>query len=250
MKAPRLTILLAEPNPAHREQARLLLKKHRSVAGITEVSSAEEALFSLMDTNPDLVLSEIKFPGKSGIELAELLKKNNIQKKIIFVSDDRSDALPAIRNEVYDFLVKPLDKEQIHGVINRHIELITEEKKEDNNSATPENSDGIVFRFNSRFNIVLTDPNDIVYCKAEGSYTDIYLANGKIETSNNNLAKIEESLLNFSFFRISRGILINLNLLRKVNRSANQCVLLSRGKEYILPGSKVLIRALSKLEFD
>jgi two-component system LytT family response regulator len=68
--------------------------------------------------------------------------------------------------------------------------------------------------------------SDIIYCQADGSYTHIYLLNGKKLTTSKLLKSIEELLPNETFFRIHKSYLVNLNLIKRyIKIDGNQVVL-------------------------
>ncbi|MFT4552075.1 MAG: signal transduction histidine kinase [Chlamydiales bacterium] len=86
---------------------------------VTEVSSAAEALKIIKNKSCDLVITDLKMPGMSGLELLNEIKKISPEIPVIMISGhgDKNAAIEAINNEVYDFLEKPFDDEVlIHSV--------------------------------------------------------------------------------------------------------------------------------------
>jgi two-component system LytT family response regulator len=70
---------------------------------------------------------------------------------------------------------------------------------------------------NGAFTIV--DLDDILYCEADGSYTNFYTADNKVYTTSNNLKKVESILMQATFFRIHRATLLNLKHVVQFNNS-------------------------------
>ena len=60
---------------------------------------------------------------------------------------------------------------------------------------------------------------NIIYCEADGSYTNYYTIDNKRFTSSNNLLKTQKLLSQASFYRIHRSILLNLKHIKKFDRS-------------------------------
>ena len=90
--------------------------------------------------------------------------------------------------------------------------------------ALKDNGPGKV-KLNTRSGYILINPQDVVYCQADGNYTHLQLVNGNRELTTQNLGTIEESLKGNSFFRVSRSYLINLKFLSRVDRKTSSCVL-------------------------
>ena len=78
-------------------------------------------------------------------------------------------------------------------------------------------------KLNTRSGYVLIDPEDIVYCQADGSYTHLHLSRGHSEIITQNLGAIEVILVGNAFFRSSRSYILNLNYLTRVDRKNCVC---------------------------
>ncbi len=89
----------------------------------------------------------------------------------------------------------------------------------------------IKIRINSQYSYILVNPNDIVYCQSIEGATYIHLANGKKEVANSNLTQLEEMMKRWNFYRLGRSLLINLDFIRKIDKSENKC--------YFKRGSKI-----------
>ena len=86
--------------------------------GINEVYEAEngiEAKQILQKTPIDIIISDIKMPGMTGLELAEYVKDYNLDVAVILLTgfSDFSFAQNALRNEVMDYMLKPVKPESI-----------------------------------------------------------------------------------------------------------------------------------------
>ena len=80
-------------------------------------------------------------------------------------------------------------------------------------------------KLNTRTGYVLINPQEVIYCQADGNYTHIRLVNGVQETTTQNLGAIERLLKGSSFFRASRSYLLNLKYLTRVDRKSCSCIL-------------------------
>ena len=94
----------------------------------------------------------------------------------------------------------------------------------------------------------MLNPEELIFCKASGFYTELYLVRDRVELSSQYLMKFEEILSPFNFVRVSRSLLINQKFIRKINKADNTIVLWCAGKEYKIKAAKSQIRKLSNFE--
>ncbi len=90
---------------------------------VTTVTDPEEALTLLRENGYDLVLSDIRMPGLDGFEILKHVALNYPGLPVIMITAHGtiSDAIRAIREGAYDYLTKPLDKEDLLLKIERAI---------------------------------------------------------------------------------------------------------------------------------
>ena len=79
---------------------------------------------------------------------------------------------------------------------------------------------------------------DIVYCKADDNYTEIYLNNDKRKIVSKTLKYFEEALSSASFARVHKSYLVNVNEVVKYQKGKGGSVVLSNGKEIMVSASK------------
>lgn len=88
---------------------------------IGEANNGVMALEEIEKKKPDILFTDIRMPGYSGLELLELLRKKELQTKVILISGyaEFEYAQSAIRNGAYDYLLKPIDQEKLQIVLER-----------------------------------------------------------------------------------------------------------------------------------
>ena len=227
-------ILIVDDEP----EARLLLKSllaeipYVEVAG--QASHAEEALYLMIEHYPDLILMDINMPGKSGMELIQLIRKRNVDVPVVFISAYKEFAVQSIKNEVYDFLLKPVDRKELKEVVDKY----RRRNERDLPRRLMEVLDNIredsKIRINSRYSYILIDPSEIVFCQTDGGYTIIYLTNGREEVASATLSQIEKMVEKWNFYKLSRSILINQDYIRQVDKSNDKCILKSHSHTWDL----------------
>ena len=98
---------------------------------VSEAGDGEQALTIIAKEPPALVLTDLKMPGLSGLELLAKIRSEypEIPAVIITAFGTIQSAVEAMRNGAYDYLTKPIDYEELGIVVNRvleHFRLVAE----------------------------------------------------------------------------------------------------------------------------
>jgi len=164
---------------------------------------------------------DIQLGDGNGFDILEQLANKNGKSTshIVFVTAYEEYAIKAFRFSALDFLLKPIDPEELEKVIEKikqvvekkdnyaHIDLLLENirKKVDNfKRIALSTSDGIH----------LFEISDIIRCESEDNYTKFYLKNSKPVLISKTLKEYEELLTEHGFERIHQSHLINLAYLK------------------------------------
>ncbi|NIR45958.1 MAG: sigma-54-dependent Fis family transcriptional regulator [Gemmatimonadetes bacterium] len=93
----------------------------RSGHHVATAASAEEALDRMAEFDPALVITDLRMPGMDGLELLRRLRDTtpDIDVLVITAHEDMRSAMEAMKAGAYDYLVKPLDLDQIDLLIER-----------------------------------------------------------------------------------------------------------------------------------
>lgn len=249
MERNRLKVLIVDDEKDASHLLLNYLKGIPHIAAVEESASIEDALFKTMSLSPDMIFLDMAISGQKGTEFMKALVKSELSCHLVIVSGDRNAAIPAIKNNVYDFLLKPVKKENIEKIIDKFL------KKKQNRFDKKltwllKEVDSGQIRISSTNNHILIDPVDIVYCEADGAYTTIYLENGTREIANTYLGILEKKLSSTRFFRISRSYLINLERLSKIDKNDYTCILTNGKKKIKLPGSMKLLKILCEMDLE
>jgi DNA-binding LytR/AlgR family response regulator len=90
----------------------------------------------------------------------------------------------------------------------------------------------------------MLDPEDVIYCHAEGNYTEIYTVKGEKEIVTTNLGKLEKSLPKNIFYRMSRFHIVNIHFIKRIDRKKQLCELGVNGTLHSLSIPKNKIKEL------
>jgi two-component system LytT family response regulator len=205
---------------------------HQYCQEITVIGSGEnvaDAIALINRFSPDIVFLDIDLPNGNGFTLFEHITSPNFE--TIFTTAYEEYAIKAFRVAALDYLTKPIDFRQLIEAVERFRTKQKVELKEQRIELLLENLSNKPTEFNK---LVLPDydgytlikVSDIIYCKADGSYTEIYLLNGKTITTSKLLKVVEELLPSQTFYRIHKSYVVNLNLIKRYNKSEGHQVLM------------------------
>jgi len=209
--------MIVDDEPAARDALRNLL--HANCPGVFivgEAGSVGEALELLEEKSPDLLLLDVEMEDGTGFDLLDRISK--LQFNVVFTTAHNDFAIRAFRYNAIDYLLKPVDPDELAAAVhkarqNRTYEVLerqianllttTSEKLFDR--ITLYTGDGPVF----------AKTNDITRIESYGNYTFVYLAAGERCLVSRNLKEFEEMLPAPLFFRLHQSHLVNLAFVKK-----------------------------------
>ncbi len=99
---------------------------------VAEAADGVEALSQVMENQPDIILLDINMPKMDGLEFASIIKKQYPQIKIVIITGyhEFEYARSALRAGVNDYIVKPITKEDVGGIIRAQLEKIKAERED------------------------------------------------------------------------------------------------------------------------
>ena len=154
----------------------------------------------------DLVFLDIDMPELTGVELIELFPNRNFE--VIFVTAYGHHALKAFENNALNYILKPIDKQIFTKSINIAIERVKAIRDQSFITQQTEQLERISFFTNGVNKFV--SQHDILYCKADGSYTQVFMKSEHF-TVCKNLKQVSNDLNSSIFIRLNRSFLANLN---------------------------------------
>ncbi len=222
-----INAIIIEDELQYAEMVQSLLKENypdiflEGCAG--SIKEAEELLKS---TKPDIVFCDIELPDGTAFDL--LRAWDNINFQIIFITAHNQFAVEAFKFSAVDYLLKPIQEELFVKAVDKagerlqlkqmqHIELMLE-----NLNSRKENK-RLVLRTLEQIHIV--DIQDIIHLESDNTYTTFYLTNSEQILVSKGMKDYEEMLVNNGFFKIHRSHIINLKLLRKIDKSQDEVLL-------------------------
>ncbi|HWK02604.1 MAG TPA: LytTR family DNA-binding domain-containing protein [Puia sp.] len=182
-----------------------------------EAGDGAEGLKLIEQYQPEIVFLDIEMPGMNGFEMLLQLRRKSFH--LIFTTAYDHYAIKAIRFAAFDYLLKPVDIEELRTAIQK----IKNERPQDNTGARLEilahnlkhkhplskiaisTMDGLLF-----FNI-----SDIVHIEAQSNYTVFSFVNRPKLTVSKTLKEFEDMLPPDIFFRPHHSHIINLHYIKR-----------------------------------
>ncbi|MBN1340014.1 MAG: response regulator transcription factor [Bacteroidales bacterium] len=221
-----------------------LLEEYNDITLLGSAGSVDEALPLVLEKKPDLVFMDVQMPKKNGFELLHELRDFRFKPAIIFVTAFDEYAISAIRHAAFDYLLKPVDPQELMKAIHR-----LRANLNGGNVAVGQYPDitlkPVKVRFPFRARTLFIDPQDIISLHAEGNYTELFLTGGQKQMVSLYISETMEKLPAECFLRISRSEAISLKYLTSLDRKKRTCTLKAEGKEYVF---RVPVRYLRLLD--
>lgn len=211
------------------------IKKYcKNIDVIASCSTYDQALSVLKAEEPDLVFLDIVLDRDTSFDLLQELGNPDFQ--IIFTTAYDEYAIRAFKYNTIDYLLKPIIIEELVAAVNKVAEKINENKTLDMGSIknisqsfnTKHPANFIMISGMDRIDFI--HPDEVVYLKSTGRYTEFYLKDKKRKiTSSKPIGEYENILDKDVFYRIHNSFLINLAQLININKRAGNYCEMSNG---------------------
>ena len=181
---------------------------------------------------PDLLFLDVDMPGMSGFDVLNQLDESGMN--VIFVTAHDKYAIKAIRFSALDYLLKPVDADDLQRAVKRARE---KQNWSENNIKVKSFLDNIrsqrerlgKLSVPTQDGLLFIDIPEIIFCKADDNYTEIILMGGKKIVVSKTLKDVEEMLEGYSFFRIHQSYLINLKFIQRYVKGDGGYVVMNDG---------------------
>lgn len=211
------------------------LKAHcPQVTVLGKYTSATEGLEAIFQMQPDLIFLDIEMPHLNGFDLLEKLGDKR-SCNVIFTTAYDQFILRALRMSAIDYLLKPIDAQDLLAAVLRCEEHINLHKFTDDrvpnllyNRASSDQDIRIALPNRTGYEFVYV--KDIVYCNADGAYTTLMLSQGRTVFVSRSLGQIESLLPAELFMRIHHSTIVNIDKVAELQR-VNGLILVMTGGE-------------------
>ncbi len=193
--------------------------------------SGEDAIAAIGQQKPDLVFLDIEMPRMNGFDMLQKIGAINFE--IIFTTSFDQYALRAIRFSALDYLLKPIDKDDLQAAVQKviqrtqkpmaqQLQLLMQKLQQPTN---PINKIALP----TMEGLQMVPVESILYCESDSNYTTFHLKNKQKIIVSRTLKEMEEMLEEYSFARVHSSYLVNLQEVNKYIKGEGGYLVLNDG---------------------
>lgn len=195
-------------------------------------SNVTEAVNTIRETNPDVLLLDMEIGTESGFDIFKHFPHPEF--KVIFITAYQQYAVQAFRFAALDYLLKPIDPDQLRDALNRAFDAIDREKFSIKIDSFIQNMGTIASRpkkivLKTAEHMHVVNLNDIMYCESERCYTTFYMADKSHILVSQTLGDYEDMFTEYGFIRTHKSYLINLHFMKRYEKGDGGNIILNDG---------------------
>jgi two-component system LytT family response regulator len=208
-------------------------------------TSVEEGAAAIKRLYPDVVFLDVELHDKTGFDLVRELRE--IHFDVIFTTAFDKYAVQAFRFSAIDYLLKPIDPDDLLQAIEKLKEKKSKEEMAQKLDVLFHNLKSIEGA-SKKISIptingyVFLKVSDIIRCESDVNYTNIFLSDRRKLTVAKTLKEFEEMLEEYNFFRVHNSHLINLAYIKEYNKGKG-------GYVRMMDNSEIEVSSRRKSEF-
>ncbi|MEC7263359.1 MAG: LytTR family DNA-binding domain-containing protein [Bacteroidota bacterium] len=248
-----LKVVIIEDEKHSRETLKSMLEEFcKDVKVIAMAASVEEAVKVLSVYSPDVVFLDIELQSGVGFDVLNQIKNPNFE--VIFTTAFEKYAIKAIKFSSLDYLLKPIDLDELQQAVEKaRNRMDTNVYREQLDTLMQSISKGSVrpekICLATTAGIEFIALEDIIACKADGSYTSFVLKDNNTLLVSKHLKEYENLLGDHQFMRVHNSYLINLKEVKKYIKSDGGYLIMSNDMQVNISPKKKddLIDAMKRL---
>jgi len=227
-----INAIIVDDEPYCCEALAILLQRYCPQVAVSGIyHSGAEALRAIREQPPQLLFLDIEMPRMNGFELLEKIK--DLSSELIFTTSYDQYAIKAIRFSALDYLLKPIDREELV----RSIQKVEQRLR----SPLPQQIDLLFQKLQSPTHLFskiaiptmeglqMVAVDNIVHCTSDSNYTILSLKDQQRIVASRTLKEIEELLEDHSFVRVHHSNVVNLNEICKYVKGEGGYLVMSDG---------------------
>jgi two-component system LytT family response regulator len=234
----KLNAIIVEDEKTSRDILKNYLNKYcPNVTVLGEAENIDEALILIRNNELDLLFLDVEMPYGNAFDLLE--KVGDIDFETVFVTAYNNYAIDALNAHASYYLMKPLSIDELIKAVDYVTEIKMKEDALNEEVLIPKkNTVNGKITIPQQDGFEILNMADILYCKADDNYTEIYLNNNKKKLVSKTLKYFEEALNDGGFARVHKSYLVNVNEIVKYVKGKGGSVVLSNGKQIMVSASK------------
>lgn len=119
MSNKKIKVVIIDDELRALNRIKILLNHFDDVKVVGQFTESVVGLDFIILNHPDIVFLDIEMPNKSGLEIADEIRKCCRSTKVVFVTGHGHYAIKAIKHEVFDYILKPISVDELLVTLNR-----------------------------------------------------------------------------------------------------------------------------------
>lgn len=172
-------------------------------------TNAFDGIKAVKKHQPEVLFLDINMPRHSGFEVLEHIDRRDLF--IVFTTAHEEYAINAIRNNAFDYLLKPIDADELDSCLKRIRNAVLFDRKVSENLDRNKAGSRSNLNIPVKEGILIIKQEKIVRIEGSGSYSYIFLEGGQKHIVSKSLGELETDLDEDYFFRCHNSHIIHLN---------------------------------------
>lgn len=215
--------LIIDDEPAAVETLQLMIARYiPEITDLRSTNEPSEGIYLLKSWHPQLLFLDIQIPVMNGFDI--LRQFPQIHFSLIFTTAYDHYAIQAIRFSALDYLLKPIDADELRAAMDRFIARQTDTRNEEplyNNllhNITVRNKGDFKLALSTTAGTYFYHPEEIIRLEGESNYTRFYFTRHKPLLTSRTLREYEDILVEYGFIRTHKSHLINKKHVVRISR--------------------------------
>lgn len=214
----KYTAFIVEDENRSRELLQHLLEEYcPSLEVIGSASSVEEAIKALHQLKPQVLFLDIELHPGTGFDI--LQRTADVEFQVIFTTAYDHYAIRAIKFSALDYLLKPIDVQELQSAVQRAIQQIHHQHPQESLQLLLQNlvkkQQDYTISLSTAEGVEFVPIASVLRLEANGAYTIFHLKDGRKIMVSRNLKEYEALLSEHGFFRIQNSHIVNLKEVKK-----------------------------------
>ena len=227
-----LRAIIVDDEPKSRSALKHMLEEYCHQVKV--IGMAEDVLSGvkvIQKEQPDVVFLDIEMPNYSGFKLVDYFDQVDFQ--IIFTTAYEHYAIRAFHASATGYLLKPIDIDELIQVVKRTQQIVDQKKQNRDNSNLfySEIDPNKKIDLPAKNGIIYLTVNEILFLKADGRNTHIFLKNGEQVLTTLSLKECDRIFLKTTLLRIHKSHMINLAYIKKYVKKLDAYVEMENGQQ-------------------
>ena len=233
------TVVIEDEQHSRKMLMEMLHEHCRQINVVAEADSVTTGLAIIAEQRPQLVFLDIELQSETSFEILEKLPEINFE--LVFTTAFDHYALKAIKFCAIDYLLKPIDLNELRIAVSKADKRLNREYLNKNlevllNNIKSSSQNNHRIALSTLEGLLFVNVNDIIYCESSGPYTKFIFNHGDKIITSKHLKEYEDLLTGYDFYRIHKSYLVNLQEIRKYIRGDGGHIVMSN--DATLPVSK------------